>query len=114
MWTQDMDRLLYGAQFMTEKIGGSDAGAAELTAVRIGGFTAKSGSAPTLTANVAVLLARPEGAQAGGRGLGLFLMPECCRTRTRNSYRIVRFKTSSAAAPCRAARSCSTAPSPIN
>jgi hypothetical protein len=30
MWTQDMDRLLYGAQFMTEKIGGSDAGAAEL------------------------------------------------------------------------------------
>lgn len=50
MWTQDMDRLLYGAQFMTEKIGGSDAGAAELTAVRIGGFTAKSGSAPTLTA----------------------------------------------------------------
>ena len=95
MWTQDMDRLLYGAQFMTEKIGGSDAGAAELTAVRDGEHWQLYGEkwfCSNADGDVAVLLARPEGAQAGGRGLGLFLMPRTLPDGTRNSYRIVRLK----------------------
>lgn len=95
MWTQDMDRLLYGAQFMTEKVGGSDAGAAELAAVRDGDRWRLYGEkwfCSNADGDVAVLLARPEGAPAGGRGLGLFLMPRTLPDGTRNSYRIVRLK----------------------
>ena len=95
MWTQDMDRLLYGAQFMTEKIGGSDAGAAELTAVRDGDDWRLYGEkwfCSNADGDVAVLLARPEGARAGSRGLGLFLMPRTLPDGTRNAYRIVRLK----------------------
>ena len=36
MWSQDLDRLHRCAQFMTERAGGSDVGAAELVAVRDG------------------------------------------------------------------------------
>ncbi|MBN8632247.1 MAG: error-prone DNA polymerase, partial [Rhodobacterales bacterium] len=61
MLTQDMDQLLYGAQFMTEKIGGSDAGAAELTAVRDGEQWRLYGEkwfCSNADGDVAVLLAR--------------------------------------------------------
>jgi acyl-CoA dehydrogenase len=95
MWTQDMDRLLYGAQFMTEKIGGSDAGAAELTAVRDGDHWRLYGEkwfCSNADGDVAVLLARPEGARPGSRGLGLFLMPRTLPDGSRNAYRIVRLK----------------------
>ncbi|MFO1082503.1 MAG: acyl-CoA dehydrogenase family protein [Reyranellaceae bacterium] len=95
MLTQDMDRLLYGAQFMTEKIGGSDAGAAELVAVRDGEQWRLYGEkwfCSNADGDVAVLLARPEGAQGGSRGLGLFLMPRTLPDGTRNAYRIVRLK----------------------
>jgi alkylation response protein AidB-like acyl-CoA dehydrogenase len=95
MLTQDMDELLYGAQFMTEKIGGSDAGAAELMAVRDGDQWRLYGEkwfCSNTDGDVAVLLARPQGAQAGGRGLGLFLMPRHLPDGTRNSYRIARLK----------------------
>lgn len=95
MRTQDMDALLYGAQFMTEKIGGSDAGAAELTAVRDGDGWRLYGEkwfCSNADGDIAVLLARPEGAPAGGRGLGLFLMPRTLPDGSRNNYRIVRLK----------------------
>ena len=95
MRTSDMDQLLYGAQFMTEKIGGSDAGAAELAAVRDGDRWRLYGEkwfCSNADGDVAVLLARPEGAPAGGRGLGLFLMPRTLPDGTRNNYRIVRLK----------------------
>ncbi|MGE0423669.1 MAG: acyl-CoA dehydrogenase family protein [Reyranellaceae bacterium] len=95
MRSQDMDNLLYGAQFMTEKIGGSDAGAAELSAVRDGDRWRLYGEkwfCSNADGDVAVLLARPEGAAAGGRGLGLFLMPRTLPDGTRNNYRIVRLK----------------------
>jgi hypothetical protein len=90
-----MDSLLYGAQFMTEKIGGSDAGAAELTAVRDGDAWRLYGEkwfCSNTDGDVAVLLARPEGAVAGSRGLGLFLMPRTLPDGSRNGYRIVRLK----------------------
>ncbi len=55
-----------------------------------------------------MLLARPEGAVTGSRGLGLFLMPRTLPDGTRNSYRIVRLKDKLGSRRCRAARSSST------
>ncbi len=95
IWSQDMTRLLRCAQFMTEKAGGSDVGAAELTAVREGDHWRLYGEkwfCSNVDAELAVLLARPEGAQAGGRGLGLFLLPKTLEDGSRNDYRITRLK----------------------
>ncbi|WP_256568316.1 acyl-CoA dehydrogenase family protein [Bradyrhizobium sp. CCGUVB14] len=95
MWSQDMAALLKCAQFMTEKAGGSDVGAAELTAVRDGAHWKLYGEkwfCSNADAELAVLLARPEGAPAGGRGLGLFLMPKTLPDGSRNAYRIMRLK----------------------
>jgi len=95
MWSQDMATLLKCAQFMTEKAGGSDVGAAELTAVRDGAHWKLYGEkwfCSNADAELAVLLARPEGAVDGGRGLGLFLMPKTLPDGSRNAYRIVRLK----------------------
>ena len=95
MWDQDPATLFKCAQFMTEKAGGSDVGAAELTAVRDGEHWKLYGEkwfCSNVDAELAVLLARPEGAPSGGRGLGLFLMPKTLGDGSRNSYRIVRLK----------------------
>ena len=43
-------------------------------------------------ADVALLLARPEGAPAGTRGLALFALPRRLKDGRRNAYRIVRLK----------------------
>uniref|UniRef100_UPI00147DE91D acyl-CoA dehydrogenase family protein n=1 Tax=Acinetobacter baumannii TaxID=470 RepID=UPI00147DE91D len=43
-------------------------------------------------ADVALLLARPEGAPDGTRGLALFAMPRRLKDGRRNAYRIVRLK----------------------
>lgn len=94
-WSQDLGRLLRFAQFMTEKAGGSDAGAGDLMAVRDGEHWRLWGEkwfCSNPDADLAVLLARPEGAPAGGRGLGLFLMPKVLEDGTRNAYRIARLK----------------------
>lgn len=95
MWSQDLDQLLRGAQFMTEKAGGSDVGANELVAAPDGDAFRLYGEkwfCSNADADVAVLLARPEGAPAGGKGLGLFVMPKTLPDGTRNAYRIVRLK----------------------
>lgn len=95
MWSQDLSQLHRCAQFMTEKAGGSDVGAADLTAVRDGEHWRLFGEkwfCSNADAELVVLLARPEGAPAGGRGLGLFLMPKTLPDGTRNAYRIVRLK----------------------
>ena len=95
MWSQDLSRLNRCAQFMTEKAGGSDVGAGDLTAVRDGQHWRLFGEkwfCSNVDAELAVLLARPEGAVAGGRGLGLFLMPKTLPDGSRNAYRIVRLK----------------------
>jgi alkylation response protein AidB-like acyl-CoA dehydrogenase len=41
---------------------------------------------------VALILARPESAPAGSKGLALFALPRRLADATRNSYRIVRLK----------------------
>lgn len=95
MWSQDMGELLRCAQFMTEKAGGSDVGAGDLAAVRDGDQWRLWGEkwfCSNVDAELAVLLARPEGAGSGGRGLGLFLMPKTLPDGSRNDYRVVRLK----------------------
>ena len=98
------DTLLKSAQFMTEKTGGSDVGAGEAQAR----FDpqARDGSGQTghwrlqgekwfcshADADLAMVLARPEGAPQGTKGLGLFLLPKKLADGTRNNYRIVRLK----------------------
>jgi acyl-CoA dehydrogenase len=93
--SQDMARFQRGAQFMTEKAGGSDVGASDLTAVRDGEHWRLWGEkwfCSNADAEVVTLLAKPTDAPPGSRGLGLFLMPRTLPDGTRNRYRIVRLK----------------------
>jgi acyl-CoA dehydrogenase len=95
MWSQDLTKLARCAQFMTEKSGGSDVGANELTASWDGKDWRLWGEkwfCSNADAELAVLLARPDGAQAGSRGLGLFLVPKTLADGSRNAYRIARLK----------------------
>jgi acyl-CoA dehydrogenase len=95
MQTQDMARILMGAQFMTEKSGGSDVGRLELVARHEQGQWRLYGEkwfCSCADGDVALLLARPEGAPAGSRGLGLFALPRHLDDGSRNAYRIIRLK----------------------
>ncbi|MCB9929316.1 MAG: acyl-CoA dehydrogenase family protein [Alphaproteobacteria bacterium] len=95
MTSQDPAAFLSGTQFMTEKSGGSDVGQIELTAVHQDGQWRLYGEkwfCSHTDGDVALLLARPEGAAAGSRGLALFAMPRVCPDGTRNRYRIARLK----------------------
>ncbi|MEQ8251489.1 MAG: acyl-CoA dehydrogenase family protein [Oceanibaculum nanhaiense] len=93
--TTDMTRLTQGSQFMTEKEGGSDVGKLTTRAVPEGDHWRLYGDkwfCSNADAKVAMLLARPEGAGAGTRGVGLFLMPRFLDDGSANQYRIVRLK----------------------
>ncbi|HEV2551025.1 MAG TPA: acyl-CoA dehydrogenase family protein [Stellaceae bacterium] len=93
--TTDMTRLTQGAQFMTEKEGGSDVGRLTTTAVREGDHWRLHGEkwfCSNADAAIAMVLARPQGAPSGTRGLGLFLMPRRLDDGSPNRYRIVRLK----------------------
>jgi acyl-CoA dehydrogenase len=91
----DMNRLTQGGQFMTEKEGGSDVGTLTTTAVQEGDHWRLFGEkwfCSNADAEVVMLLARPEGAGPGTRGVGLFLMPRKLDDGSSNHYRIVRLK----------------------
>jgi acyl-CoA dehydrogenase len=91
----DMEKLTQGGQFMTEKEGGSDVGTLTTTAVQEGDHWRLRGEkwfCSNADAKVVMLLARPQGAQDGTRGVGLFLMPRSLDDGTQNHYRIVRLK----------------------
>ena len=93
--SQDLSAMWKGTQFMTEKSGGSDVGALETIARREQGEWRLYGDkwfCSHADADLALLLARPEGAQAGTRGLGLFAMPRRLETGSRNRYRIAQLK----------------------
>jgi acyl-CoA dehydrogenase len=93
--TTDMDRLTQGAQFMTEKEGGSDVGSLTTVATPEGDhfrLTGEKWFCSNADAPVVMLLARPEGAGPGTRGIGLFLMPRTLDDGSPNRYRIVRLK----------------------
>ena len=72
-------RYLTAAMFLTEKAGGSDVGANECRAARDSDgnwrLYGEKWFATNPTFDLALILARPEGAPSGTAGLGLFLMP---------------------------------------
>src|SRR5713226_2451505 len=98
----NMAELKQGAMFLTEKQGGSDVG---LTAT-VAKPRSYSGDGlqpewelwgekwfcSNVSADLILTLARPEGAPAGTRGLGLFLVPNTLDDCTRNAYIINRLK----------------------
>jgi alkylation response protein AidB-like acyl-CoA dehydrogenase len=91
----DMAKLTQGGQFMTEKEGGSDVGKLTTIAVQEGDHWRLFGEkwfCSNADAEVVMLLARPEGAVGGTRGVGLFLMPRRLDDGSQNHYRIVRLK----------------------
>jgi acyl-CoA dehydrogenase len=93
--TQDFDALAQGAMFMTEQVAGSDVGATETVARQEGGAWRLWGDkwfCSNPDAALAMVLARPEGAPAGTRGLSLFLLPRELPDGSRNAYRILRLK----------------------
>ncbi len=92
----DMDELAQGAMFITEHGAGSDVGASVTTA-----RPADDGSwllegekwfCSNPDAGFAMVLARPEGAVSGTKGLALFLLPRQLPDGTPNRYRILRLK----------------------
>jgi len=99
--SQDPAHMMKGAQLMTEKAGGSDVGALETEAERIGvgadgierwKIHGQKWFCSHADADLALILARPRGAAAGTRGLAMFALPRRLEDGTRNSYRIVRLK----------------------
>jgi alkylation response protein AidB-like acyl-CoA dehydrogenase len=95
MLSGDIATLWKGTQFMTERAGGSDVGAIETVARKVDGEWRLHGDkwfCSHADADVALLLARPEGAAAGTRGLALFALPRRLKDGRRNAYRIARLK----------------------
>jgi alkylation response protein AidB-like acyl-CoA dehydrogenase len=91
----DMEKLTQGGQFMTEKEGGSDVGTLTTTAVAEGDHWRLFGEkwfCSNADAEIVMLLARPQDAGPGTRGVGLFLMPRRLDDGSPNHYRIVRLK----------------------
>src|SRR5260370_32465986 len=84
-----------GPQFRPEPAGGSDVGTIETVARHEDGEWRLYGDkwfCSHADADVALLLARPEGAPAGTKGLALFALPRRLKDGSRNRYRIVRLK----------------------
>jgi alkylation response protein AidB-like acyl-CoA dehydrogenase len=95
MLSGDVALMWKGTQFMTERAGGSDVGSIETTARLEDGewrLTGDKWFCSHADADVALLLARPEGAAAGTKGLALFALPRRLKDGSRNAYRIVRLK----------------------
>jgi acyl-CoA dehydrogenase len=87
------------AQLLTERSGGSDLGALETTATRVGGdndgawlLNGFKWFASNCDGQVFVVLAKPEGAPDSGRGAASFLVLRTRRDGTRNGIRIRRLK----------------------
>src|SRR5580698_2546057 len=95
MLSGDVATMWKGTQFMTERAGGSDVGTIETVARCEDGEWRLFGDkwfCSHTDGDVALLLARPEGAPAGTKGLALFALPRRLKDGSRNAYRIVRLK----------------------
>jgi alkylation response protein AidB-like acyl-CoA dehydrogenase len=91
----DMAALKKGSQWVTEKAGGSDVGAAETVARHEGGQWRIYGDkwfCSVADGEYPLTLARPEGAPAGTKGLAMFLVPHHLDDGSLNRYRINRLK----------------------
>lgn len=95
MLSGDLATLWKGTQFMTEQAAGSDVGQVETIARKTADgwrLTGDKWFCSHTDADVALMLARPEGAPGGTAGLALFATPRHLEDGRRNSYRIVRLK----------------------
>jgi alkylation response protein AidB-like acyl-CoA dehydrogenase len=94
--SQDMDVLAQGAMFMTEQGAGSDVAATAVSAAPLADGTwllfGDKWFCSNPDAGLAMVLARPEGAAPGIKGVSLFLLPRTRPDGTGNAYRIVRLK----------------------
>ena len=92
----DPDVLWQGTQWMTERTGGSDVGAATTVARRgaDGQWRLWGDKWFTSVANaeLALTLARPDGAPEGTRGLAMFLVPKHLPDGSKNNWTINRLK----------------------
>ncbi len=95
----DPERQVQGAMFMTERAAGSDVAATVTRAVPDGDGCGDSWRlhgdkwfCSNADAGLALVLARPEGAPPGIKGVSLFLLPRDLPGGGRNAYRIVRLK----------------------
>jgi alkylation response protein AidB-like acyl-CoA dehydrogenase len=94
--SQDLDALSQGAMFMTEQAAGSDVGATAVQASAAADgtwrLTGDKWFCSNADAGLAMVLARPDDAPPGLKGLSLFLLPRVLPDGSRNAYRIVRLK----------------------
>ena len=85
-----------GGMFLTERQGGSDVGANTTKAVQDGDEWRVFGDkhfCSNVDADVFVILARPDGAPAGSRGLGTFIVPRHRPDGSPNGFTIKRLKS---------------------
>lgn len=96
--TADYDRKAHGSQFLTEVQGGSDVGAIAVAArpdpAQPGAWrlTGEKWFCSVADANLYLVVARPEGAAGGTRGLGCFLVPRHLDDGTPNGFALRRLK----------------------
>lgn len=93
--TQVFDDLYQGAMFMTEQGAGSDVGATATRATPDGDAYKLYGDkwfCSNPDADLAMVLARIDGASHGLKGVSLFLLPRTLEDGSTNAYRIVRLK----------------------
>lgn len=92
----DLGTLTQGAMFMTEQDAGSDTGRITTTAADNGDGTwslhGEKWFCSNVDAELSMVLARPDGAPAGIKGIGLFLLPRHLPDGSQNRLRIVRLK----------------------
>ncbi len=99
-----LEDLQQGAMFLTEKQGGSDVGLTSTVAKPRAATATDEELQPewelwgdkwfcsNVSADLILTLGRPEGAPAGTRGLGLFLVPRTLENGQHNNYTINRLK----------------------
>jgi alkylation response protein AidB-like acyl-CoA dehydrogenase len=93
--SRDPGQLWTSGQWMTERTGGSDVSGTETVARHDGATWRLWGTkwfTSAITSEVALTLARPEGAPEGSAGLALFLVEQRRPDGTRNGIRILRLK----------------------
>ena len=91
----DPDAAWEGGMFLTERQGGSDVGANTTTAVQDGDEWRLYGEkffCSNIDADVFIVLARPEGAPPGGRGLATFIVPRRLPDGSTNGFHMRRLK----------------------
>jgi hypothetical protein len=91
----DPDFAWEGGMFLTERQGGSDVGANTTTATQDGDewrLTGEKHFCSNVDAEIFIVLARPQGAPQGSRGLATFIVPRILEDGSPNGFTIKRLK----------------------